>query len=57
MRFSLFEFNFGRWPKTFWICALSVEWGDQERSLLHIERSGGIWKFQILWTKNGCWVW
>lgn len=55
MKFCFFEFEFESecW---FWISFCSFEWGDQVRSLLHIERGGGIWRLQILFFPNGCWV-
>lgn len=29
---------------------------DSCRSLLHIERDMGLWKFQLLWLSNKCWL-
>lgn len=40
----------------FWLTIANIEWGDQCRSLIHIERNQGIWKFQLLWLANNCWI-
>jgi hypothetical protein len=37
------------------ITLLNIEWGDQNRSFLHIEKNNNVWKFQILWLNNNCW--
>jgi len=39
-----------------WLTIANIEWGDQCRSLLHIEKSGRTWKFQLLWLSNHCWI-
>lgn len=55
MRLNMFELNL--WNEgAFWITLFEIEWADQDRSLLHIERNQGCWKFQLLWLKNKCWV-
>jgi hypothetical protein len=54
MRFNLFELNL--WNEdAFWVTFFEIEWKDQDRSFLHIERNNGVWKFQFLWLKNKCW--
>ena len=38
----------------FWLTIANIEFDEQSRSLLHIERNQGIWKFQLLWLSNNC---
>ena len=40
----------------FWVTILNFEIGDQQRSFTHIEKSQGVWKFQLLWLNNRCWI-
>lgn len=40
----------------FWITIANIEYGEQSRSLLHIEKNGNMWKFQLLWLANNCWI-
>jgi hypothetical protein len=40
----------------FWLSIVNVEYGDQDRSLLYIEKNGNVWKFQLLWLTNYCWI-
>jgi hypothetical protein len=40
----------------FWLSVVNVEYGDQDRSLLYIEKNGNVWKFQLLWLTNYCWI-
>jgi hypothetical protein len=55
MKFDLLNIEYE--PKGwFWLTIASIEWGDQCRSLLHIERNQGMWKFQLLWLANDCWI-
>jgi hypothetical protein len=42
--------------KWFWITMANVTWKEQSRSLFHIEKYNGVWKFQLLWMPNNCWV-
>lgn len=55
MAFKLLEVDYckGAW---FWITILSIEFGDQCRSLLHVENQNSVWKLQILWINNNCWL-
>jgi hypothetical protein len=44
-------------PKAwFWLSVVNVEYGGQDRSLLYIEKNGNVWKFQLLWLTNYCWI-
>ena len=36
-------------------CYVPLNWKDQSRSLLHIEKNNSVWKFQFLWLNNQCW--
>jgi hypothetical protein len=40
----------------FWLSIVNVEYGYQDRSLLYIEKNGNVWKFQLLWLTNYCWI-
>ena len=40
----------------FWLSVVNVEYGGQDRSLLYIEKNGNVWKFQLLWLTNNCWI-
>ena len=40
----------------FWLTIAYLEFGEQSRSLLHIEKNNGVWKFQLLWLRNNCWI-
>ena len=40
----------------FWMSVVNVEYGGQDRSLLYIEKNGNVWKFQLLWLTNYCWI-
>lgn len=53
MKFNLLniEIEIGEW---FWITIAEIETANQDRSLLHIERNNGVWKFQFLWLQNDC---
>ena len=33
-----------------------IEYKNYSRSLLHIEKCESIWKFQLLWLSDFCWV-
>jgi len=48
MKFDLLniEYKLQGW---FWLTIANIEWGEQSRSLLHIEKNGNTWKFQLLW--------
>lgn len=39
------DVEIGHW---FWVSILNIQIGDQDRSMLHIERNGGAWKFEFL---------
>jgi hypothetical protein len=40
----------------FWMSVVNFEYGYQDRSLLYIEKNGNVWKFQLLWLTNYCWI-
>ena len=40
----------------FWLTIANFEYGNQSRSLLHIEKNQKMWKFQFLWLANNCWI-
>lgn len=43
-------------PRESWITLFNFEIGDQDRSFLHVEKSEGVWKFQLFWLNNKCWT-
>jgi len=55
MKFDLLniEYEPRRW---FWITIAEISYSGQNRSLLHIEKNEGLWKFQLLWLANNCWI-
>ena len=55
MTFDLLKIEY-RPQGWFWLTIANIEWGDQSRSLLHIERNQEMWIFQLLWLSNNCWI-
>jgi len=55
MKFDLLNIEYE--PKGwFWLTIANFEYSNQSRSLLHIEKNQGMWKFQLLWLANNCWI-
>jgi hypothetical protein len=56
MNFEALSINIQPEHEQWWITLFSFENEYGSRSLLHIEHTRGLWKFQLLWIKRDCWV-